>query len=59
VYVSSDSGASWKQTSPISRQPGYLTVYPASALAVYTGASYPIAVATTTDGGARWSTIMP
>lgn len=59
VYVSSDSGASWKQTSPISRQPGYLTVDPASARAVYTGASYPIGVAATTDGGARWSTIMP
>jgi photosystem II stability/assembly factor-like uncharacterized protein len=59
VYVSGDSGASWKQTGPISRQPSSLTVDPASATTAYAGASYPIAVDATSDGGARWSTIMP
>jgi hypothetical protein len=59
VYVSGDSGASWKQTGPISRQPSSLTVDPASATTAYAGASYPIAVDATTDGGARWTAIMP
>jgi hypothetical protein len=59
VYVSGDSGASWKQTSPISRQPSSLTLDPASATTAYAGASYPIAVAATSDGGARWSAILP
>jgi photosystem II stability/assembly factor-like uncharacterized protein len=59
VYTLSDSGASWKQTGPINRQPSYLTVDPASAATVYAGASYPIAVEATSDGGARWSAIMP
>jgi hypothetical protein len=59
VYVSGDSGASWKQTGPISRQPSSLTVDPASATTAYAGASYPIAVDATSDGGARWATIMP
>jgi photosystem II stability/assembly factor-like uncharacterized protein len=59
VYMSSDSGASWKQTGPISRQPSYLTVDPASAATAYAGASYPIAVAVTSNGGASWSAIMP
>jgi photosystem II stability/assembly factor-like uncharacterized protein len=59
VYLSGDSGASWKQTGPISRQPSYLTVDPASAATAYAGASYPIAVVATSDGGVRWSTIMP
>jgi hypothetical protein len=59
VYVSGDSGASWKQTSPISRQPSSLTIDPASATTAYAGASYPIAVDATTDGGGRWTAIMP
>jgi len=59
VYVSGDRGVSWKQTGPISRKPSSLTVDPASATTAYAGASYPIAVAATTDGGARWSAIMP
>jgi photosystem II stability/assembly factor-like uncharacterized protein len=59
VYISGDSGASWKQTSPISRQPSSLTVDPASATTAYAGASYPIAVAATSNGGARWSAILP
>jgi BNR/Asp-box repeat len=59
VYVSGDTGASWKQTGPISRQPSYLTVDPASATTAYAGASYPIAVAATSDGGARWSVVLP
>jgi BNR/Asp-box repeat len=59
AYVSSDSGASWKQTGALSRQPSSLTVDPMSATTAYAGASYPIAVAATTDGGVRWSSIMP
>ena len=59
VYVAGDSGASWKQTGSISRQPRYLTVDPASAATVYAGASYPTAVAATSDGGARLAAIMP
>jgi hypothetical protein len=57
--MSGDSGTSWKQTSPISRKPSSLAVDPASATTAYAGASYPIAVDATSDGGARWSAIMP
>jgi YVTN family beta-propeller protein len=52
VYMSGDSGASLKQTGPISRQPSYLTVDPVSAATAYAGASYPIAVAATSNSGA-------
>jgi hypothetical protein len=59
VYASGDSGKTWKQTGPISRQPSYLTVDPANAATAYAGASYPIGVEATSDGGARWTAIMP
>lgn len=59
VYASSDSGQAWTPTAPTTSHPSNLTADPANGRVAYVGFSYPVGVATTTDGGAHWRTVFP
>ncbi|HEV7126359.1 MAG TPA: sialidase family protein [Ktedonobacterales bacterium] len=59
VYASADGGHTWTQTAATTSHPGNLTVDPANAGTAYVGFSYPVGVETTTNAGARWTSVLP
>ncbi len=59
IYVSTDGARTWRPTATTSSHPGGIAVDPANANLAYTSFSYPIGVDATTDGGARWNTVLP
>jgi photosystem II stability/assembly factor-like uncharacterized protein len=59
VYATSDEGRTWRQTAATRIHPGVLSADPANASMAYVGFSYPVGVAVTTNGGARWQPVLP
>jgi photosystem II stability/assembly factor-like uncharacterized protein len=59
VYTTTDGGQSWRPTATTSQHPGALTVDPANPAIAFVAFSYPVGVAMTTTGGARWRDVAP
>ena len=58
VYVTTDSGKTWRQAAPTSQHPALVAVDPSDAGSAYIGYLSPIGLDATRDAGGAWQTLV-